>query len=141
MQQLLLWIQSHPQLLTLALATSVLLLVVTVILAPQLAALIPEDYFSNPQRRTLHPRNLLFRLLRKVAKNLLGLCLLVLGLVMLVTPGQGVLTIFVALLALDYPGKYRLERRLVSITPICRGINWLRARAGAPPLLLEPEKP
>ena len=128
------WSQAHPQLLSLALLFSVLVLLGTVLLAPFLAARIPADYFSDPEQRTLHARNLPLRILRLLLKNALGVVLLVLGIVMLVTPGQGLLTIFVALLALDYPGKYRLERWLVSRPAICRGINWLRARGGAAPL-------
>jgi len=53
---------------------------------------------------------------------------------MLVLPGQGLLTIFVGLMLLDFPGKYQVERRAVSYKPILRSINWLRQRVGRDPL-------
>ena len=53
---------------------------------------------------------------------------------MLVAPGQGLLTLAAALVLLDFPGKYRLERRLVTQKPVWKSINWLRRRAGREPL-------
>lgn len=138
MQKLLEWVQSHPEISTATLVISILILLGTILLSPYLAALIPEDYFKNPKERTLHPSNSLWWLLRKLLKNLLGLLLLFLGVIMLVTPGQGLITIFVALMALDYPGKYRLERWLISKSSIRNGINWLREKANANPLQTEP---
>src|SRR6056300_1950372 len=130
MESIIQWIQAHPEITSMALAVSVLMILVAVLLSPYLAALIPRDYFINPERRTLHPDIPLWGLLRRLIKNLFGLVLLFLGLVMLVTPGQGLLTIFVALMALDYPGKYSLERWLISKSSIRSGINWLRSKAG-----------
>ena len=52
---------------------------------------------------------------------------------MLVTPGQGVLTILAGLLLMNFPGKYRLERWLVMRPGVMRALNWLRARRGQTP--------
>ena len=103
---------------------------------PWLVALIPEDYFLSEHRtpapwKDAHPA---LRLLMIGAKNLLGLALVLGGLVMLFIPGQGLLTMAMGLLLMDYPGKYRLERRLVAIPAIQGGLNWLRQRRGLPPL-------
>jgi hypothetical protein len=65
-----------------------------------------------------------------VVKNVIGAVLLVAGLVMLVVPGQGLLTIAVGLMLVDFPGKFRLERWLATRRPVWKAINWLRARAG-----------
>jgi len=43
-------------------------------------------------------------------KNLLGVLLFMLGLIMLVTPGQGILTLLFGLMLMNFPGKYRVER-------------------------------
>ena len=59
---------------------------------------------------------------------------------MLVTPGQGVLTILVGLLFLDFPGKFALERRLVQMKPVLAAIVWVRTKAGRPPLELPEER-
>jgi hypothetical protein len=69
-----------------------------------------------------------------VLKNALGIVLVVAGLVMLIVPGQGLLTIAVGLMLIDFPGKYRLERWLATRRPVWRSINWLRKRAGRAPL-------
>ena len=53
---------------------------------------------------------------------------------MLVLPGQGLLTIVTGFLFLDYPGKYKLERKIVSTPIILKGLNWIRSKSNKPPL-------
>jgi hypothetical protein len=53
---------------------------------------------------------------------------------MLFIPGQGILTMVMGLILLDYPGKYSLEKKVISFTAVHKGLNWLRARAHKPPL-------
>jgi hypothetical protein len=53
---------------------------------------------------------------------------------MLFIPGQGLLTIFMGLVLIDYPKKYILERKLVKTPVVLKGINWLRKKANKPPL-------
>ena len=62
------------------------------------------------------------------------------GIAMLVLPGQGLLTIVVGIVLLNFPGKYRLERWLATRSPVWRSLNWLRRRAGRPELQ-RPEEP
>lgn len=98
----------------------------------------PVDYFRGERRERdpfpgLHP--LLRRALR-MSRQGLGVALIVVGIVMLITPGQGLLTILIGLTLLDFKGKYALERRLVRKPPVLRAINWLRKRAGRAPLEL-----
>lgn len=72
-------------------------------------------------------------------KNLFGLILVLLGVVMSVpgVPGQGVLTILLGLMLLDFPGKRILEYKLVSRPKVMRAINGLRARFDKPPMVLD----
>jgi len=70
-----------------------------------------------------------------VLRNLVGLVLLVLGALMLVLPGQGVLTIVAALGLMDFHSKHRLERWLMLRPRVFAVINRLRLRVGHPPLL------
>jgi hypothetical protein len=72
-----------------------------------------------------------------IAKNAFGAILLLGGIIMLFVPGQGLLTIAMGLLLLDYPGKFHLEQRLASNAKILNGLNWLRAKAGTAPLRIE----
>jgi len=108
----------------------------TLIVVPWLIVRIPTDYFASEKRQTEawsnhHP---LIRGLLLVAKNLFGVVLVVMGIIMLVLPGQGLLTILVGLVLLNFPGKYRFERWLVLRRPILRSVNWLRRRRGREPL-------
>jgi hypothetical protein len=66
----------------------------------------------------------------KLVKNLLGVVFILLGLAMLVLPGQGLLTLLIGVLLLNFPGKYRFERWLIQRPSIFRAVAWLRQRAG-----------
>src|SRR5690606_12023896 len=99
---------------------------------------LPEDYFTRPRPplkmrlRFADPKTATWL----VAKNLGGLIVLMAGVVMLFTPGQGVLSVLIASILIDYPGKFKVERYLVSRPGVLRAINWLRRRRGRPPLAL-----
>ena len=69
-----------------------------------------------------------------IGKNIIGLSLIIGGLLMLVLPGQGLLTIITGLLLVNYPGKYKLEQKLVLIPSIFKALNWIRFKAKKPPL-------
>ena len=58
------------------------------------------------------------------------------GLLMLILPGQGLLTILIGLILSDYPGKYKLEKKLISLRPINRYINWVRKKSNLEPVKL-----
>ena len=129
------WIQAHSGLMAALLASSLVLLILTAILLPLAIRLLPADYFVSEYRErrapTKFPRPIYIAYL--MGKNLLGVVFLVAGIAMLVLPGQGLLTILVALILLDFPGKFRLERRMVRSPWIMWAINWVRRRWGVPP--------
>lgn len=110
----------------------------TLALVPWMLMRIPDDYFLGDHRgRTLlavqHP---VLRLLWLIFKNLVGYLLILLGLLLLVLPGQGLLTILVGLVLIDFPKKFELERWFVERPNVLQSINWLRVRTGKQPLLL-----
>jgi hypothetical protein len=69
-----------------------------------------------------------------IVKNLLGIVFIVAGLIMLLLPGQGVLTILIGLTLMNFPGKHALERWIVRQPAVLRAINWIRAKAHQPAL-------
>jgi UPF0716 family protein affecting phage T7 exclusion len=73
-------------------------------------------------------RHAALRLTARVGKNVLGVLLDVVGIVLVLpgVPGQGMLTILIGLMLLDVPGKRRLERRIVGRRRILKAINRLR---------------
>ena len=117
--------------------------VVTTIASLALVAFVivrlPKDYFVDPRHRTVHPKHPVLRVLRIVGKNLLGFVLVVLGIIMSLpmVPGSGILTIFLGVMLLDFPGKYRLERALLRRPIVLNGINRIRKRFGKEPLQVE----
>jgi hypothetical protein len=119
-QQPLLWVSG----------LSLLALLASLIGIPWVITRLPQDYFIREERVAWNatPTNPVLGALLAALKNLLGLMLVVLGILMLVTPGQGVLTLLIGLLLMNFPGKYHLERWLISRPGVLRGMNWLRRR-------------
>ncbi len=133
------WINDHQTLLWWSGVASVLMFVGSLIAVPFFVVRLPEDYFSrehDPQLRAFGA-NPLARALWVVLKNVLGLIFLLAGIVMLVLPGQGLLTIMAGLLLMDYPGKRHAVHWLLHRGSILKAMNWVRERADKPPLSLE----
>lgn len=138
MDGLLRWIETHEVLLAWLGVISAVVFVVSLAAVPWFVARIPTDYFYSGRRSVLpwarHHPALRWPLL--VLKNVVGIVFLAAGIAMLVLPGQGLLTMLAGILLLDFPGKYRFERRLIRQPAILDSINWLRRRRGRPPLQL-----
>lgn len=134
------WLSANQTLLTWLSVISLITFVGSLLALPWLVGMIPEDYFLHQRRQpaNLKQRHPVVRLLLLIGKNLLGLLLLFGGLLMLFLPGQGLLTIAVGLLLMDYPGKYSLERRIVAHPSILKGINWLRTKGGHSQIKVDP---
>ena len=105
---------------------------------PPLVIRVPADYFASPQRSGAGylRRYVWFRWIWLIAKNLLGTGSLFFGALMLVLPGQGILTILSGITLLDFPGKFQLQRWVVSRKSVLDSINWLRKQRGKAPLIL-----
>lgn len=134
------WFQAHPAVIGLIVGGSAVIFFVGLVAAPLIACRIPSDYFAHDDRppSRFAKRHWLLRLALMTIRNLLGGLLFVAGLAMLVLPGQGLLTLLVACMLLDIPGKYRVEKWLVQRRPVHKPIDWLRQRRGLPPLQRAP---
>ncbi len=111
---------------------SLLIFAAGLAILPWMVSLLPRDYFKPPKPQMPNSRRQLtvMGLLRAVLRNLIGVVLLVAGIAMLFLPGQGILTIIVAVAIMDIPGKRRLIARLTSPPRVRRGLDWLRKKAG-----------
>lgn len=118
-------------------AGSAIVFAISLLTLPWLVAQIPDDYFVPKKRRPTQwkTRQPLIRLIILIGKNCLGYMLLLGGILMLFLPGQGLLTMVTGLLLIDYPGKFRLERKIVNTPAVLKSLNWLRAKAHKPPLI------
>jgi Putative transmembrane protein (PGPGW) len=121
-QQVLLWSS----------VVSVGAVIATIIAVPWIIGRLPQNYFARDERHAwdVEEGAPWYTGVIEILKNVVGLVLLLLGLIMLVTPGQGILTILAGLLLMNFPGKFRLERWLVMRPGVMRGLNWLRAKRG-----------
>lgn len=113
-------------------ATGILMAIASVIAIPLFIARIPADYFTEQYLPFSHrdPTGWLLW----CARNLFALILLIAGILMLVLPGQGLLTILIAIMTSTFPGKYRLERAIMRRPRIYRAANWIRRKYRRTPL-------
>lgn len=109
--------------------------IVTLLGVPWVVTRLPSNYFVQERREAWRASSgePFLAWVMSLLKNLLGFVLVILGGIMLVTPGQGLLTLLAGLLLMNFPGKYRLERWLVKRPGVMRALNWLRSRHQQPP--------
>jgi len=132
-------LHTHETLIWCLAVASIVTFVATLIIVPLLVVRIPEDYFSPRKHQRLSYSNFhpFVRWVSVLGRNVFGYLFIMAGIVMLVLPGQGILTIVIGLMLSNFPGKYRLERWLVMRPRVLRTINWLRQRSKRNPLLFE----
>lgn len=117
--------------------------VISIVVIGYVLSRLPPDYFVNPAARGPVQRHPVLKVLLAIVRNLAGLVLIVFGVLMSLpgVPGQGILTILMGVMLVDFPGKHRAERWLLTRRGVLGAINKLRSKLGKPPLLatLEPE--
>jgi len=114
------------------------LFIVSLAVIPWLVTKIPVDYFQPQYRikaKAKRRKSIVTQVLVSI-KNLLGFGIICLGVIMLMTPGQGLLTILVGLVLTDFPGKHRIEQKLIAMPKVLGSLNWIRTKAKKPPLVL-----
>jgi hypothetical protein len=100
-------------------------------------ARLPADFFVNPEARRPIDRHPVLRVVLCVLRNLFGYFLILLGIALSLPgiPGQGLLTILMGVLLIDFPGKHRAERWLLTRRGVLHAVNRFRTRVGRPPLI------
>jgi len=134
------WVRDHQLLFQTLGLVSLALFVMSLVIFPLVVTYLPQDYFVRNKRDPAHQtrRHPLLWFGVTVAKNIVGLALILAGIAMLVLPGQGILTILMGLALTNFPGKFILERRLVRQPSVGRALNRIRELAGKAPLELPP---
>lgn len=116
-----------PLFIGISVGVSIAVFVATLIGIPIAIIRVPEDYLVKPPDKSKNKA-------LKIAKNVLGVALTALGIAMLILPGQGILTLIAGLTLVDFPGRQKLLRKLLSKPKIQRAITAIRRRGGKPPL-------
>lgn len=119
---------------------SLVFFVGTLVAIPFILVRLPADYFDirvpRPWMKNHHP---VLRLVGHVAKNVAGAIFLFAGFLMLFLPGQGILTMLIGISMLDFPGKRRVEAKMIGQPSILNVINGMRHKFGKPPLVVAPD--
>lgn len=135
------WTATH--LLWASIALFVLSLVGSVLFAVYILVRIPADYFvEDSDQREGKARHPLIRFPLLLLKNLFGVFLILLGIVLSLpgVPGQGILTILIGVMFLDVPVFRRLEKWIISRKMVLQSVNRIRARYGRDPLRFEDQE-
>ena len=113
--------------------------VINLVIVSVILVKLPPDHFSKSRKTKFWSGpNPVLHAAKVIGKNIAGILLVALGVVLSVpgVPGQGLLTILLGLMLLDFPGRHRLEQKLLSKPSIVNTINRLRGRFEKPPLQL-----
>ena len=100
---------------------------------------LPADHFSKKRKTKFWAGSRpAIHAAKVIGKNIAGVLLVALGGVLSLpgVPGQGLLTVLLGIMLLDFPGRHRLEQKLLSKPSIVSTINRLRGRFDKPPLQL-----
>ena len=119
---------------------SIVFFVGSLIAIPFILVRLPTDFFDirvpRPWMEDHHP---VLRVLGHLVKNVVGAIFLFVGFLMLFLPGQGILTMLIGISMLDFPGKRKLEAKLIGQPAVLNTINSMREKFGKPPLIIAPD--
>ena len=127
------WLKAYGVML---IGVSVASFIVSILFCTLVIAYLPPDYFL-PNRRANRIRHPVLRIGLKCLKNLLAVVLVVVGIIQIPLPGQGILTILIGIIISDIPGKRKLERRIISSPVVLSTANGIRSRFKRPLLVLD----
>lgn len=115
---------------------SVAMFLLGILALRQIVIRLPDDFLTSELRviDRFAPSHPVLWAVYQIGKHLLAFTLIGLGLVMLVTPGQGVLSLVAGLMLLEFPGKHRLVQWLLGRPAVLATVNRIRQRAGKLPL-------
>jgi hypothetical protein len=121
------------------LATLLFVALISFAVALTIVIRLPSDYLCAPRARSMHETSRgIFVTIGIVLKNLFGLVLILLGLILSVPglPGQGLLTVLAGVLLMDFPRKRSVLHKVLSRPPLLQLINRLRTKFSRPPLVV-----
>jgi hypothetical protein len=101
---------------------------------------LPADYFVRgvAENGGFWQRHAVVRVTVRILKNALGWFMVPLGIFMALplVPGPGLVFILMGISLVDFPGKRRLEERLLAYAPVLHAVNRMRRRFGQSPVLV-----
>lgn len=121
-------------------ALSIAFFVGSLIAIPFILVRLPADFFdTRVPRLWMENHHPVLRLFGHLVKNVVGAIFLFAGFLMLFLPGQGILTMLIGVTMLDFPGKRKLEAKMIGQPAVLSAINNMRQKFGTPPLTIAPD--
>ena len=121
-------------------ALSIVFFVGSLIAIPFILVRLPTDFFdTRVPRQWMENHHPVLRLLGHLAKNVVGAIFLFAGFLVLFLPGHGILTMLIGITMLDFPGKRKLEAKMIGQPAVLSTINNMRQKFGKPPLTIAPD--
>jgi Putative transmembrane protein (PGPGW) len=119
---------------------SLVFFVGSLVAIPYILVWIPANYFDiRVPRHWMENHHPILRMIGHIVKNAIGAIFLFAGFLMLFLPGQGVLTMLIGVSMLDFPGKRKIEARMIGQRTVLGVVNGMREKFGKPPLVLAPD--
>jgi flagellar biosynthesis protein FlhB len=131
--QLTTWLYEYTTLLGSLAVVSLLLLLVSVFIAPWLIARLPADYLLRSSEPRVGSHGM--RFLIGTVRNIIALFMLLLGILMLVAPGPGIIMLLLAVSMAQVRGKQRLIQRIAKQEKVFQSLNWMRKHRKKPPFI------
>lgn len=114
---------------------SFIFFIIMILITPWLVGKIPYDYFVN-DKYSMKSASKITKFIVNPIRNIFGLILFILGFIMLFTPGQGIITILLAVLVMRFPYKRELEQKIIANKNILKALNWLRDKNNKPHIIV-----
>ena len=123
------WISDYNQIIQWAGIVSVFLFFLSLFLLRYVILRLPEDYFIKASSFSKSPQKIIVR----VAKNAVGFLLTICGIILLFTPGQGMITILIGLCLIDLAIVNQFKKKIINNSKVQKALNWIRAKKSVKP--------
>ena len=108
---------------------STIFFIISLFFIPYLALVIPKDYFKKSSAKHSNIMVLFIR-------NILGIVILLIGVLLLFMPGPGMLVILISFILMEFPYKKKIELWFIKKTKLLEIINKIRKNKNKPEIEL-----
>ena len=127
------WISDYNQIIQWAGIVSVFLFFLSLFLLRYVILRLPEDYFITASSISKsHPKSPQ-KIIVRVAKNAVGVLLTICGIILLFTPGQGMITILIGLCLIDLAIVNQFKKKIINNSQVQKALNWIRTKKSVKP--------
>ena len=127
------WIRDNDQLIQWVGIVSIVLFFLSLFLLRYVILRLPEDYFIKVSSISKSNSKSLKKIIVRIAKNALGFLLTISGIILLFTPGQGMITILIGLCLIDLAFVNQWKKKMIYNSKVQKALNWIRSKKSVKP--------